>query len=424
MVKSFSMSNSTSSANSQTPASVTKTPRAVFWLVLIAILLMASNMRSPIVALGSIAPVVQEALDLTAAHIGWLGAIPMLMFALGALVSPAIGKRFGLENTLIAVVIVLTAGIIMRSTWISWHGFLVGTILLSLAIGFANTLVAPIIKQHTPGNIALVTSMFSLTMSVMAGLVSGLVYPLSERVGWQWALGGWASLGIAALVAWVILRLKLGSSNKMPVATLTEDEAAQEAASIWKSPLAWQLAVFMGLQSLLFYTIAAFLPSIWISKGLSEVAAGSMASVFQFMAPIAIIGMTWLISKRGVKLQTVAIGATVLNVIGLLGVSYLPSLMPMMWTAIMGLGCAAIFTLCIMLFSLRTYTPNQASKLSGMAQTIAYLVAFAGPFGAGWLYELSGNWDGPLLFILILTIINVIIAWLASRPIMIDGKPA
>ncbi len=418
------MSNSASAADSQTPATVAKTPRAVFWLVVIAILLMASNMRSPIVALGSIAPVVQDALGLSAAHIGWLGAIPMLMFALGALVSPAIGKRYGLENTLIAVVIVLTAGIIMRSTWTTWNGFLIGTILLSLAIGFANTLVAPVIKQHTPGNIALVTSMFSLTMSVMAGIVSGLVYPLSEQVGWQWALGGWASLSIAALVAWIILRLKLGSSNKMPLVTLTENEAAQEVTSVWKSALAWQLAIFMGLQSLLFYTIAAFLPSIWISKGLSEVEAGSMASIFQFMAPIAIIGMTWLIRKRGVRLQTVAIGATVLNVIGLIGISYMPSLMPVVWTAVMGLGCAAIFTLCIMLFSLRTYTPNQASKLSGMAQTIAYLVAFAGPFGAGWLYELSGNWNGPLLFILILTIINVIIAWLASRPIMIDGKPA
>ena len=420
----MSNSASTSAADSQTPTTVAKTPRGVFWLVVIAILLMASNMRSPIVALGSIAPVVQDALGLSAAHIGWLGAIPMLMFALGALVSPAIGKRYGLENTLIAVVIVLTAGIIMRSTWTTWNGFLIGTILLSLAIGFANTLVAPVIKQHTPGNIALVTSMFSLTMSVMAGIVSGLVYPLSEQVGWQWALGGWASLGIAALVAWIILRLKLGSSNKMPLVTLTENEAAQEATSVWKSALAWQLAIFMGLQSLLFYTIAAFLPSIWISKGLSEVEAGSMASIFQFMAPIAIIGMTWLIRKRGVRLQTVAIGATVLNVIGLIGISYLPSLMPVVWTAVMGLGCAAIFTLCIMLFSLRTYTPNQASKLSGMAQTIAYLVAFAGPFGAGWLYELSGNWNGPLLFILILTIINVIIAWLASRPIMIDGKPA
>ena len=127
----MSNSASTSAADSQTPATVAKTPRAVFWLVVIAILLMASNMRSPIVALGSIAPVVQDALGLSAAHIGWLGAIPMLMFALGALVSPAIGKRYGLENTLIAVVIVLTAGIIMRSTWTTWNGFLPSLINLS-----------------------------------------------------------------------------------------------------------------------------------------------------------------------------------------------------------------------------------------------------------------------------------------------------
>ena len=420
----MSNSVSTSSVKSNSTPTTNRASRSIFWLVVIAIMLMASNMRSPIVALGSIAPVVQDALDLTATHIGWLGAIPMLMFALGALISPAIGKRFGLENTLIVVIIVLTTGIIMRSTWLEWQGFLWGTILLSLAIGFANTLVAPVIKQHAPGNIALVTSIFSLTMSMMAGIASGMVYPLSQQIDWQWALGGWSLLGIAALVAWIILRLKVGSSHKMPIATLTEDEAAQEAASIWKSPLAWQLAIFMGLQSLLFYTIAAFLPSIWISKGLSEVEAGSMGSVFQFMAPFAIIGMTWLIRNRGVKLQPIALVSTVLNVIGLAGIAYLPSLMPVVWTALMGLGCAAIFTLCIMLFSMRTYTPNQASKLSGMAQTVAYLVAFAGPFGAGWLLEQTQSWDVPLLFILILTIINVFIAWLASRPIMIDGKPA
>lgn len=420
-----SLSSKATTPNASQPAHTLgqKTPPAVFWLVVIAILLMASNMRSPIVALGAIAPVVQDALNINATHIGWLGAIPMLMFALGALISPAIGKRFGLENTLIAVLFVITAGIIMRSTWVSWHGFLVGTVLLSLAIGFANTLVAPVIKQRTPHNIALVTGLFSLTMSVMAGIVSGLVYPLTERIGWQWALGGWAILGIAAIIAWVILRLRLGSSHKMPAAVMNSEQQAQEDICIWKSALAWQMAVFMGLQSLLFYTVAAFLPSIWISKGLSEVEGGSMGSVFQFMAPIAIIGMTWLI-RRGMQIQTVAIAATVLNVIGLVGITYLSPHLAWLWTAIMGLGCASIFTLCIMLFSLRTYSPNQASKLSGMAQTVAYLVAFAGPFGAGWLHEATGGWDGPLLFILILTIINLIIAWLASRPIMIDGKPA
>lgn len=377
-------------------------------------------MRSPIVALGSIAPVIQDALQISEVQIGWLGAIPMLMFALGALISPSIGKRFGLENTLIAMIALLTSGIVLRSVWDTWTGFLIGTMMLSLAIGFANTLAAPIIKQRTPNHIPLITGLFSLTMTVVAGMVAGVIYPLTTAFGWQLALGGWAILGVFAIVFWLLLRIKLGSSHRLPN---TLDASVDEDTTIWRSALAWQLAVFMGLQSLMFYTVASFLPSIWADKGLDQVAAGQMASVFQLMGPAAIISMTWLI-RRGVSIQKVAVAAASFNVIGAIGIAYLPNSLAWLWSGSMGLGCAGIFTMSIMLFSLRTYTPHQASKLSGMVQTIAYLIAFLGPVMTGWLHERAGNWDTPLLLILILMMINVGVAWLASRPIMIDGKPA
>ena len=79
-------------------------------------------------------------------------------------------------------------------------GFLTGTVMLTLAIGFANTLAAPIIKQRTPKNIPLVTGLFSLTMTIGAGIVAGVVLPLSEWVGWQWAIGGWSIFGVFALI--------------------------------------------------------------------------------------------------------------------------------------------------------------------------------------------------------------------------------
>ena len=90
----------------------------------------------------------------------------------------------------------------------------------------------------------------------------------------------------------------------------------------------------------------------------------------------------------------------------------------------MGAGCSAIFTLSIMLFSMRTYTTNQASELSGMAQFVGYIIAFFGPLGTGWLHEITDSWDLPLLITLILMIVNVAIAWLISRPVMFDGKKA
>ena len=393
-------------------------PRFTFWLVLCAMVLLATNMRAPIVALGAIAPVVQEALDISEFQIGWLGAVPMLSFAVGALISPAIAKRFGLENTLIAMIGLLTTGMMIRTVIPTWTGFLVGTLLLTLAIGFANTLAAPVIKQRTPKHIPLITGLFSLTMTVTAGIVSGVVLPLSERVGWQWALGGWTILGVFALLIWLLLRVRLGSSNHQPIVS-TDPDASD--ISMWRTAFAWQIAVFMGLQSLLFYTVASFLPSIWVSKGLSAVSAGQMGSVFQFMAPISILSLTWLIN-RGRPIQALAVFAAVLNVIGVLGVSYLSTELAWLWSALMGIGCSAIFTLSMMLFSLRTYTTNQSSELSGMAQAVGYLIAFFGPLGTGWLHEATGSWSVPLFIMLILMITNVVIAWLVSRPVMVDGK--
>ena len=392
--------------------------RFTFWLVLCAMILLATNMRAPIVALGAIAPVVKEALNISEIQIGWLGAVPMLGFALGALISPAIGKRFGLENTLIAMIALLTTGMILRTVIPTWTGFLIGTLLLTLAIGFANTLAAPVIKQHTPQHIPLITGLFSLTMTVTAGIVSGIVLPLSEQVGWQWALGGWTVLGIFALLIWLFLRVRLGSSNHQFVISTDKDASV---ISIWRTAFAWQIAVFMGLQSLLFYTVASFLPSILVSKGLSAVSAGQMGSVFQFMAPISILSLTWLIN-RGRPIQALAVFAAVLNVIGVLGISYLSTELAWIWSAMMGIGCSAIFTLSMMLFSLRTYTTNQSSELSGMAQAVGYLIAFFGPLGTGWLHEATDSWSLPLFIILILMIANVVIAWLVSRPVMVDGK--
>ncbi|SJN41501.1 CynX/NimT family MFS transporter [Psychrobacter sp. JB385] len=410
--------NSHSSPTTTVQPPLMPSSRFTFWLVLCAMILLATNMRAPIVALGSIAPVVKSALDISETQIGWLGAVPMLTFAIGALISPSIGKRFGLENTLIVMIGLLTIGMIIRTVFPTWSGFLVGTLMLTLAIGFANTLAAPVIKQRTPKHIPLITGLFSLVMTVTAGIVAGVVLPLSEQVGWQWALGGWSLLGIFAIVIWIFLRLRLGSSSHQAV-----DIATTECSdiSMWRTPFAWQIAVFMGLQSLLFYTVASFLPSIWLSKGLPAVQAGQMNSVFQFMAPISIVSLTWLIN-RGRPIQALAVLAAVLNVIGVLGISYLSTDLAWLWSAMMGIGCSAIFTLSMILFSLRTYTTNQSSELSGMAQAVGYFLAFFGPLGTGWLHEATGTWNVPLFIMLILMVVNVVIAWIVSRPVMVDGK--
>lgn len=427
-------------------------PTLSLGLVLLAMVLLAANMRAPIVALGSIAPIIQDVLAISEGQIGWLGALPMLMFALGALVSPRIGKRFGIINLLLVSIVLLSAGMLIRVLKADWWWFFAGTAVLSLAIGIANTLVAPAIKRLTPDRIPLVTGVLSITMTVMAGLAASVVLPMHELLGWQWALGSWTMLTLLALLVWLPLKAQVAhlpsSPRHTPVSTDLPPITANATATaltrpdhrdqhndpyhthlsptaddiwMWRRASAWQIAAFMGIQSLLFYTVASFLPSIWIDKGLSATTAGNMGGLYQMMAPIATM-ILMVLMNHGRFIRPMAMFAALINVLGVAGMAYLSPQLAWFWTACIGLGGAMIFTMCIMLIGMRTYSSDQASDLSGMAQTVGYLIAFFGPSGAGWLHQRMGSWDLTLDILLLLMVVNVMFAWLASRPQMIDGQ--
>lgn len=107
----------------QTQSVADTVSRRQFWLVLIGMILLAANMRSPIVALGSLVNVIQEALNISAVEVGWLGSVPMVLFAFGALVSPKLAKRFGLGNLLLLSIVFMTVGILWRVLWVGWWPF-------------------------------------------------------------------------------------------------------------------------------------------------------------------------------------------------------------------------------------------------------------------------------------------------------------
>lgn len=130
----------------------------------------------------------------------------------------------------------------------------------------------------------------------------------------------------------------------------------------------------MGIQSMLFYGMAAFLPMIGVAKGLALERATELPLTFQIAAPITIISLTWLI-KHGMSVRNLAMVAATLNTVGVAGLIYLPDHLHL-WSLLMGLGAASIFTLSLMMFSLRTYDSDTARDVSGMVQAVGYSIAF------------------------------------------------
>lgn len=381
-------------------------------VLLIGLILSAVNMRSPIVMIGSVAPTLHSTLGLTATHIGYLGALPMPLFALGALIAPNYAKRFGLENMMLIMSALLTLGVVSR-VWFGVGGLFIGTFVLSFAIGMLNALTAPFIKKYAPDNIAIATGIFSLSMSLFAGISAWVVIPMMSIVSWQIALSGWAVFGILTVMVWLFVK------NHTSIDTPTYTNNTQQIQfNPWKSKDAWYMGIFMGIQSFLFYSVASFLPSIGMSYDLTNSAASELALMFQVVAPLAIFLLTLLI-KRNASLRLIAMSSALLNVVGTAGLIWSPNHLHL-WSAVMGFGGAAIFTLSLMLFSIRTHHFESARDLSGMVQAVGYAVAFFGPLGLGKLFELSQTWQLSLYVLFGAMVVNVGFAWLAGKSDKVD----
>ncbi|MFC0820908.1 MFS transporter [Moraxella marmotae] len=375
-------------------------------VLVIGLIFAAANMRSPLVMIGSIVPMLEQDFGLTAAQIGYLGAIPMPLFAFGSLVAATLARRFGLEVMVILMTVLLTFGVLMRS-WFGVSALFVGTLILSFAIGMLNALTAPFIKQYAPNHISVATGVFSLSMSALAGIGAWVVIPLSSGFGWQLAMSGWAVFGAVATLIWCYIYLKYRTPSQAVVGSVPV------ALNPWKQKAAWQMAVLLGLQSFLFYTIASFLPSIGMGFGATLDQATQVALVFQLMAPPAIMLLTWLM-RRGVATKMLALIGCLMNAAGAVGMLLMPTQL-MLWSALMGFGCAMIFTLSLMMFSLRTSSAEAARDLSSMVQAVSYSIALFGPLAIGRLYQWQGDWQLPLMVLAALMLVNIPFGiWAAS----------
>nr|WP_315041944.1 MFS transporter [uncultured Moraxella sp.] len=397
------------------PNSITPTPSKIFVImIIIAIILLAINMRSPIIGFGAVAHLVQADLDLSTKTIGMIGAIPMIAFATSSFIAPKISQKIGLETTLFIASVLLALGIFGRVWQLHFVGLLMGTVLLSLAISLGNVLVPAVIKKYFPNKISLVTGMYSLTLSVMAGVSAGIAMTLVGFKNWQFALGSWGVVSVLASFVWLFIVLNT-QKNQQNFVKITETIAKnQNKISVWQMPMAWFISIFMGVQSLLYYTLASFLPSLLIDKGLSEQQAGNVGMYFQLMAFPSIVLLTkWV--GRGGSLRLMAVLASVVNLLGVVGFGFLSNQLAWLWSVSAGFGCGIIFTLCLMLFTIKANNSEQTAELSGMAQSVGYSIAIFGPLLTGWLKDMSGGWMLPMMLLSVLMAINCGFAWLATQ---------
>lgn len=377
------------------------------WLFVIAIFLIATTLRTPLTVVGPVIPFIREDLGISNGLAGFLTTIPLLAFAIISPFAAPIARKFGMEHTLFYSVILLALGIILRST--GYTALLIGgTVLIGIAIAFGNVLIPSYFKLKFPLHIGLLMGIYTVSMNASAGLAAGISHPIAAAsTGWQGALGFSVILCVTTMIAW----LPLLRSNKVETMTPSTN---QQRTKLSRSGLAWAVALTMGLQSFFFYSLATWLPEIFVSQGIAPENAGWMVTVMQF----AQIPMTFIMPIIASKLSSqrpIAIFFTICYLIGFTGLWLEWTSLAIVWMIFLGFAGGASFGLCMMLFTLRTNTAYEAAELSGFAQSIGYLLAAIGPTALGYIHDVTDSWFVPNATFLVITIMIFITSMISSQ---------
>ncbi|MGY1977384.1 MFS transporter [Nocardia gipuzkoensis] len=375
------------------------------------IVLVGTTLRAPLTCVGPLMPVITGDTGLSDTHAGLLTALPLLIFA----VVPVAVLRtvhHGLDRLVRLALVAMLVGLLVRSApgqlWL-----FTGTAVLAVAIGFGNVLLPAIVRDSvSPTRVTAVTGAWVAGMCAAAAVSSGIAVPLADLLpgGWRSALASATLLVAVALLVW-----------RMREAPVPEPALTVRRVSMpWRSPLAWQVSAFMGLQALGFYTTLAWLPTVLQDNGVTAETAGWSLFAFQILGLLMINTMPWLVRTTAAK-RRLAVAASALAAVGFLLLAVDSDSAPLA-ILLLGIGAGASLALAMAFQSERAGDAIQAAALAAMAQTVGFAMAALGPPLLGILHSRTSGWAVALGVLTALTLLQAGAAAGAGRPHLVRSR--
>lgn len=377
-------------------------------LLIFAIAVIALNLRPAITGVGPLINEIRIDTGLSNTLLGLLTTLPVLAFGVFSVMTPLFTKRFGTEGTMAFALVLLTGGLLIRISP-SMSLLFMGTALLGVGIALGNTLLPGIVKKSFPKRFGMVTGIYSSMLGVGATIAAASSVPLSNAagLGWRGALGVWAALSFIALLIWL-------PQMKRNIAVTARRSLKHSLKQLGASKLAWNVAIFVGLQSLSFYIMIAWLPEILIERGMSANRAGYMLALTQGTGVIGTLVLpAWAARRQRQRLPIIIV--VVIEIISILGLMFSSLFLIELWAGLIGFCLGGSFGLALLFIGLRTRDTDSANELSGMSQSIGYTLAATGPTIFGAIYDLTANWTLPLALLLVIAFAKLASGWVAGR---------
>lgn len=371
-------------------------------IVIFLLILVGLNMRTGLTIIPPILSNIQHTLHLPSWLLGSLTTIPLLCFAAVSPFVDRLQRRFGLMRLLSFALFVLALGLFIRVY--SVGTLLIGTLLLGAGIAVLNVLAPAIVATFFPNNVGGMTSVYSLSMTIFSAISAGISAPVASLIGWK------PMIQLIAIfpVLTIAVTLIAGHQGKTPAET-TVSKVKTSHQNVWKLKSAWLMTGYMGIQSLLFYTIITWVPRILVDHGLSQNTASIMLGILQLSAVTMSYVIPVLAGHR--ESQAPFMVATVVLYgfdLGGLLVAQSSVVLAVICCILLGLATNTGYNLAMVLFTLKTRNSSETVAISGMAQSMGYLIAAVGPIAAGALNSARHNWTLVLVLLFVAAILMMV----------------
>lgn len=389
-----------------------RAPRAV-WVLVVGLIPVGLNLRAGLTSVPPLLPQLVRDLPLTGFQASLLVALPTICFGVFAFAATPLRARLGDERGIFVALTALFVGLGLRAVFPRSLLF-VGTITAACGIGLLNVLLTSLIRRRAAEAVGRVLAINVLCLNLGSSIASAIAVPVALAAGSVGvSLGVWALFGVVAMAAWLP---QVGHARE-------EGDRPGEALGAFRvavHPLAWALALFMGLQSLAYFASASWTPTLLQSRGMGAVEAGLLVALLGVVGLVTATGAP-LLTRRVAGQRLVLITSFLLEAAGFGGLVLAPLALAPLCVVLLALGQGGLLPLALYFLIVRGADTATAAGLSGLGQGVGYLVASAGSFAVGVLYDATRSWLAPLAAFLVVVAAGIAFGLAGARDIKVPS---
>lgn len=349
-----------------------------------ALFLAALNLRPAIASVSPLLVHIRADEHLSRSVAGLLTTIPTLCIGVGAFLVPSLSARLGRQRALTYAVVLIGVATAGRLAAGAVAALFATTLLAGAGIAVAQTLLPALVRDRFAEHRMLVTSLYSLGITFGAAIPAAATAPIWNATGsWQAALAVWAVFALAAAAALAPLARKSPPSGQRPM-----------VSPPWRERRAWEIALFFGGASGLYFVLLAWLAPVYEEHGWSATRAGLLVTTLSVAQAAGTLILVWR-SQRFHDRRPLLLGSLALLGVGMAMVAVTPFSAPVLWAVLLGLGNGIVFPVMLVLPVDYARDPAMAARLAGMGFGVGYLLASLGPVLAGALRDLTGTYAAP-----------------------------